>query len=113
MHTYVRTCTLKPIELFLYSSLCTKKEQQLNLVRMHGAAIVARGMGLLNPGLMITIEKIHEYVDENTLAFEWKLAILVRRLSILTGFCPVSCCYHKLCKPLGSCSHIAPLQVHA
>ena len=33
---------------------------------------------------------------KNTLAFDWKLVILVGRLSILTGFCPVSCCYHKL-----------------
>ena len=24
--------------------------------------------------------------------------ILSGRLSVLTGFCPVSCCYHKPCK---------------
>ena len=29
---------------------------------------------------------------KNTLAFDWKLLVLVGRLSILTGFCPVSCC---------------------
>ena len=43
----------------------------------------------------------------NTLAFDWKLVILVGRLStnILTGFCPVSCCYHKLCHQLSIVSH--------
>ena len=29
--------------------------------------------------------------------FDRKLAILVGRLSVLTGFCPVSCCYRKPC----------------
>ena len=29
-----------------------------------------------------------------------KLSILVGRLSILTGFCPVSCCYHKPLPPI-------------
>ena len=28
-----------------------------------------------------------------TLAFDRKLVVLVGRLSVLTGFCPVSCCY--------------------
>ena len=50
-------------------------------------------------GLMIiTIEKCSETLDEEMhLAFDWKLVILVARFSILTGFCPVSCCYHKPC----------------
>ena len=30
------------------------------------------------------------------LVFHWKLVILVGGLSIMTGFCPMCCCYHKL-----------------
>ena len=33
------------------------------------------------------------------LAFGWKLVILVGRLSILTGFCPLSRCYHMVLVP--------------
>ena len=43
---------------------------------------------------MITIEKFSDIYRK---AVDLKLVILVRHLSILTRFCPVSCCYHKPC----------------
>ena len=54
------------------------------------------------PGLMVTIESVQTFqrIDEKyILAFDRKLVILVRRSSVLTGFCPVSCGYHKPCLP--------------
>ena len=47
-------------------------------------------------GLMITTEKFSD-VLENMLILVRCVSILTGRLSILTAFCPVSCCYHKPC----------------
>ena len=38
---------------------------------------------------------IHFLDKYNTFAFDRKLMVLVGHLSILTRFCPVSCCYHS------------------
>ena len=50
---------------------------------------------------MITTDKrsdIFKKIDEKYSSIYRKLVILVKRLSTLTGFCPVSCCYHKPCQ---------------
>ena len=49
------------------------------------------------PGLMISVRTLTQKEMKSALAFDRKLVVLVGRLSILTGFCPLSCCYHKLC----------------